>query len=53
VSNNKLLPVVVLMLIILATAYSRVFERLVLRNIASVELEPEPWETPAELAALH
>jgi hypothetical protein len=25
----------------------------VLDAIASVEVEPEPWETPAELAALH
>jgi hypothetical protein len=25
----------------------------VLEAIASVEVEPEPWETPAEFAALH
>lgn len=25
----------------------------VLEAIASIEVEPEPWETPAEFAALH
>jgi hypothetical protein len=53
VGNSRLLLAVVLILAILAIAQSRVIRHSVLEAIASVETEPEPWETPAELTALH
>jgi hypothetical protein len=53
VSNSRLLLAVVAMLVILATAQSRTIRHAVLEAIASVEREPESWETPAELMALH
>jgi hypothetical protein len=52
VGNSRLLLAVVLILAILAIARSRVF-RGVLEAIASVELEPESWETPAEFMPTH
>jgi hypothetical protein len=57
---GALAPVI---LVMAAIVLSRVFDPpepatgvapdAVLEAIASVEVEPEPWETPAELAALH
>ena len=51
--NSRLLLAVIVMLIMLAIAQSRTIRHAVLEAIASVEREPESWETPAEFMPIH
>jgi hypothetical protein len=53
VNNNRLLLAVIALLVMLAIAQSRTIRHSVLEAIASVEREPEPWETPAEFMPTH